>query len=443
MLSLLSLPRKKDEADQSPAKIGIIEKAAAGWANLLITRSRAMSLAVITVLLIAIGGTTLVHSEFTSLGNFPAAHPFVKASSWVNERFQSITSLMIVIDTEEKDGIKNPEVLQKMDDLATYLRDYPGVGSVRSVTDFIKQMHRVMHQNSPDQYRLPKSTETEKGIEWVEVDGEEVEQEVIFTVPGQELVAQYLTLYEMSGGADSFSNMLTWDASTSRMSVLVSSDRATYLDKLSLDVSTYIKENFGPLKAELTGMVELMRAINQMIITGQAWSISASLLLVLLLTAFLFRSIVLGIFAATPLFFSLFLNFGLMGLVGVPINLMTMATSAIAIGVGIDYAIHFIHAYQRAYEQSQDPALALKSTMTSSGVAIFLNAITVAAGFSALMVSEFTGVRQIGGLITATMLTSAFAALTILPLLFLAIRPKALSRQPKAPAKPVAQVFES
>jgi predicted RND superfamily exporter protein len=100
----------------------------------------------------------------------------------------------------------------------------------------------------------------------------------------------------------------------------------------------------------------------------------------------------------------------------------------VAVGVGIDYAIHFVHRYQHDRLAGKDFGEAVPSTMGASGVAIILNAVTVAAGFMALTFSEFRGVAQMGFLIALTMITSAFAALTILPVLFVWIRPRAFTK---------------
>jgi hypothetical protein len=100
----------------------------------------------------------------------------------------------------------------------------------------------------------------------------------------------------------------------------------------------------------------------------------------------------------------------------------------VAVGVGIDYAIHFVHRYQHERCAGAGFGDAVPAAMRASGVAITLNALTVAAGFMALTLSEFRGVAQMGFLIGLTMVTSAFAALTILPVIFVWVRPRAFIR---------------
>ncbi len=432
-LALLEPPATSSgAAENRRGRFAAVELVAERYGAFLVRRKGAVAGGVGVVIVLAIIGATMVPVEMSTISNFPSDHPLRKATDMINRHFGGTTSLVVVVEGGEPDAIKDPAVLEKMDKLEEYLRATPHVGSVQSITGFIKQLHRVMHGDTDSAYRLPHELEEEKGFDYVEVDGKEVAKEVTFTVPGKELVAQYLALYEMSGKPDDFANLVTYDYSTAKMNVLIDSDRASVLNALVADVRAFIADNFGDVKAELTGMAELLRAVNQMVIRGQGWSILSSLILVWIVTSLMFRSSILGVFSTLPLFFSLFLNFGVMGMGGIALNVMTMATSSVAVGVGIDYAIHFVHRYQHERLSGLDFETAVPATMRASGVAIMLNAVTVAAGFAALTFSEFHGVAEMGFLIALTMLTSAFAALTILPVVFVMFRPAAFTRAARA-----------
>ncbi|MBW2734909.1 MAG: RND family transporter [Deltaproteobacteria bacterium] len=425
VLVLLKLPQATSRS--RGARFLHFERFAQLYASLLVRRRAWVALTVLGVVALAIYGATRVSVEMSSIENFRPTHPLRVATDWLNQRFGGTNSLIVVAKGGQAGALKRPEVLAQIEGLERYAATQAHVRSVRSLTGFIKQMHRVMHDDAPTQYRIPKMTEQETGVEVVEQEGVEVERPVTFKVEGRKLIAQYLTLYEMSGKPEDFANLVTYDYSTAKVSLLLDTYRVSELNVLSAALRRYIKENFHGVEAELTGMAELLRAVNEMVISGQAWSIATSLLLVFLFSALMFRSATLGLFCTLPLFFSLFLNFGVMGISGIALNVMTMATSSVAVGVGIDYAIHFVHRFQQARINGDDFDEAVPSTMRTSGVAITLNALTVAAGFSALVFSEFTGVAQMGFLIALTMVTSAFAALTILPVLFVYLKPRAFT----------------
>ncbi|RME29859.1 MAG: RND family transporter [Deltaproteobacteria bacterium] len=420
-LSLLGPPasgRKKGSG-----RFVALERVAEGYARLLTGHRKKVLLFILVVVLAAGWGATSVPVEMSNLDNFPKGHRFRLDTEAVNRYFPALSTLMVIIEGGKPDAVKDPKILHAMEELEDFLRRQPHVGAVQSVTALVKQMHRVLHGDVPEQYRLPRDIE----IEQEKITGEDGSVRVRrFEVQGRQLVAQYFQLLEMSGKPDELSHMVTYDYSTARINVMLDTDRSSLLDPLTKKVREFLSRELGTLKAELTGMSELIRAVNRMVITGQGWSILTSLVLVWLVTSALFRSVVLGAFATLPLFFSLFLNFGVMGLGGIALNVMTMATSSVAVGVGIDYAIHFIHRFQMERTRPSGWEEATIRSMRTSGVAVSLNALVVAAGFGVLMASSFGGVAQMGLLIALTMITSAFGALTVLPVLFVSLRPRAL-----------------
>ena len=166
-----------------------------------------------------------------------------------------------------------------------------------------------------------------------------------------------------------------------------------------------------------------------MVVSGQTRSIFLSLFLVFLLVVIAFRSVSAGFYGIIPLTFALLVNFGLMGYLGIYASLENMVTSNIAIGVGVDYMIHFIHRFRRFYKATQGNVLeATVQTMDTSGVAILLNALAVAIGFATIMASMFRAVSQMGFLISVAMISACVAALTFLPVLLSILKPKFLSR---------------
>ena len=141
----------------------------------------------------------------------------------------------------------------------------------------------------------------------------------------------------------------------------------------------------------------------------------------------MFRSFILGLFATTPLFFSLFLNFGTMGLAQIPLNIMTMATSSVAVGVGIDYAIHFVAAIDHAREHG--PGYVLRA-IDRAGRPIAANALGIAIALTALWLSPLRPHHQISGIMWVSMTIAALGAIVVIP----ALLPRdGIEEQPPAP----------
>ncbi len=147
-----------------------------------------------------------------------------------------------------------------------------------------------------------------------------------------------------------------------------------------------------------------------------------------LICVLLFRSLQGGLYAMIPLTFTIILNFAVINLLGFAITVMVMIVAAIAIGTGVDYTIHFLERYKIQIGKGDDPTQAYLNTLHTSGKAIFFNAVSVAAGFSVLILSDFKGNMQMGMLMIGTMIFASMATLTTLPALIFMFKPKFVSR---------------
>jgi predicted RND superfamily exporter protein len=145
------------------------------------------------------------------------------------------------------------------------------------------------------------------------------------------------------------------------------------------------------------------------------------MLIVLVIVAISYKSLAAGLIAALPLTIATIGNFAVMGLTGVPVNITTALIASLAVGIGIDYTIHFIDAFKREYREGGN---FLHRTFAGSGKAILINAVSVGAGFSVLALSQFRVTVQFGGLIALSMAISAVVSLTVIPVLLTTVKPK-------------------
>ncbi|UCH11588.1 MAG: MMPL family transporter [Fidelibacterota bacterium] len=432
MLSLLRIPRylEKRQAEQPWDS-----RTAMGWGNLLVKYRKGLyPLAGVVALLAAMGISKLDHS-YSAIENFPSDHPVRMAYDLMNQHFAGTTDFQVMIEGESPDLIKEPRILRDMDELKRQAVEHPHVGDAMSLADWVKRMHKVLNGDRDEFYAIPPERSPITFMDWEERGGQWVEVEKTDTVSGRELIAQYLALYEMSGKPEDLANMVDYDYRNAKLSIFLNTDNMTNLREVDAELNEFIADHFEGTSTAVTGMAKLTMVIDGLIVSGQIISVSLSLFLVWLITSLMFKSPLLGFFNTLPLFFALLLNFTIMGLTGIHVNLETMMISSITIGVGVDYAIHFIYTYRRRLAKEGSYDAAVPSTMEDSGVAIAYNSFIVAAGFSIIALSQFVAIMQMGVLITLTMLTSAFGALTILPLLFVNFQPQALLPKNSAAAK--------
>ena len=130
---------------------------------------------------------------------------------------------------------------------------------------------------------------------------------------------------------------------------------------------------------------------------------------------------------------AMLLNFGLMGTIGITIGFANSVTFAVAMGIGVDYAIHLVFKFQREVAVREDLSEVTSMTLKTSGKAILFNAIVVTAGFLVLFASSFTGHRIMGRLLSLSMVTSFLGSVTLLPAALCVFKPTFVFRKTLAP----------
>jgi predicted RND superfamily exporter protein len=188
-------------------------------------------------------------------------------------------------------------------------------------------------------------------------------------------------------------------------------------------INEYVKANFPKnVRIMIGGGATQEMAITELILNSQIISIFISVLMVFLIITFSHKSPVAGIIGAAPLALAILCNFAVMGFLGIKLNLGTALISSLAVGIGIDYTIHFIEFFKREYKIEEKGFL--RRTFAGCGKAIIINALSVGAGFGVLALSQFKIIAELGALIALSMLITALVSLTVIPALLTVIKPE-------------------
>jgi predicted RND superfamily exporter protein len=153
----------------------------------------------------------------------------------------------------------------------------------------------------------------------------------------------------------------------------------------------------------------------RLLVEGQVSSIALALLTDLILITLLLRSIRMGLIAILPVAFSLLLVFAALALAGTPLGIANSMFAGIALGIGLDFAIHLATAYRQKLRQGMPASEALRRTIELTGPAVCVSAASIAAGFSVLMLSEIAPNVQLGVMICLCLLTCAITTLLLIP----------------------------
>ncbi len=176
------------------------------------------------------------------------------------------------------------------------------------------------------------------------------------------------------------------------------------------------------LRVSHTGMLKVLNMVNSSLLRSQIQSLVIALVLILILMMIQFKSVGMGIVVTAPIILTVLINFAVMAYGKVPLDNATMMISSIAIGIGIDYAIHFSTRFKEELKKQGNEYLALEKTLETTGRAIIINAFTVALGFIILLGSKLVPLQSFGALIALTMATSAWGTMTFLPSLILVFK---------------------
>ncbi len=330
-----------------------------------------------------------INSSF--LDKFEKNSNIVKTDKFINENFGGTTMLNLVLDGGKKSDIfKNPEVLRLVDQMqAKVVKDLPVVGNSFSLTDFIDRMNKVMHSDKAKYDNIPND---------------------------KNMIAQYLLLYEMSGDPSNLNSVVNYDYSKLNVTFQLKSDNSKAINSAIEIMDSYKSEfeKYG-ITMNYAGSGYKGLVFSDLILQGQIMSLILSLIIVIILLALMFKNIKIGLLGSVPILITALISFGIMGFLDIPLNTTTALLSSIAVGIGIDYAVHFIEQYKKnAQKTNHDMLLTAKITMSHAGRAIILNAVVVIAGFMVLLFSVFPPNRELGALVSLNMFTSFVGTLTIL-----------------------------
>lgn len=201
-----------------------------------------------------------------------------------------------------------------------------------------------------------------------------------------------------------------------RVQMVFRSQSTDDIESVISECESYAKNHFPEgYEISFTGKGELESVMTDMVVSSQIQSLAFSLFCVFVVIAISFRSGWAGLLGAVPLALTIFLNYMTMGFAKINLDLVTSIIASVAVGIGIDYTIHFLETYRAERAKTTDVHAAARRTFASSGVGILTNALAVGLGFLVLCLSKFAVLRYIGILIAIVMFTSSMLSMTILP----------------------------
>lgn len=339
------------------------------------------------------------------------------------ENTSSIPSDWVDPNIEYKNKLKQ---IATVEDVLNMLSDayVKAGGKYATVEKMVDIIEREYNYNGKSYYEIPSDISKYPVVSKQDLEG---------------IIDGYLTL--LSGSLDRFLDD-DMNPQVMRITCQLRNHSTQQTGKIIADAKQFAKEHFPEgYTLEATGAGEMEYTMTNMIVSSQISSLLISLISVFLIIAISFKSGWAGLLGAIPLALSILLNYMTMGFANINLDLVTSIIASVAVGVGIDYTIHFLTTYKEERAKTDNLEEVTKQTFIKSGHGIVTNALAVGFGFLVLCFSKFVVLRYIGILVAIVMFTSSFLAMTIIPGVLNEFNPKFI--RPKKNVQKIEEKNES
>ena len=336
--------------------------------------------------------------------------PVRVATDVLEQRISGADYLEYSIESGKPHGINDPAFLAHLDSFVQWLRAHPQVEQVVSITDVIKKLNRVMHEDDAAWYRIPEQ---------------------------QELAAQYLLLYEMSlpYGLD-LNNIINVDKSATRLIITTKNRGTRALSDFDLEAQAWLQRNTPPhMHAQGTGISIVFAYLSERNIINMLGAAFGALIAISMILVVALRRIDIGLVSLLPNVIPATMAFGLWGLTVGEIGLGLSVVASMTLGIVVDDTVHFISKYLRARERpGMDAPAAIRHAFTMVGPAMWTTTVALVAGFLVLMLSDYKMSADMGLLSAITISVALVMDFLLLPAILLAVDKKPC--KPQSPDRP-------
>jgi uncharacterized protein len=262
----------------------------------------------------------------------------------------------------------------------------------------VKRMNQAMHNDDSGAYRVPDD---------------------------RNAIAQYLLLYGFSGGPDDFDMVVDKDYQHAVVRVFTKNDDDHAIRQLFKRTEKKAVELFPPgvTVSVAGGTLGTALGLNETVIRQKLVNICQILVIIFLFGSLVFRSFAVGLLIMLPSSLAMMVSLGAMGFFDIPLSLGTATTSALTVSIGADYAVYILYRFREEARKSADVHEQARLALMSTGKAVFYVSSAIAAGFAILIPTGLSYYRQLGALVSSSMVLSSLAAVTVLPALVVRFRP--------------------
>jgi len=232
-----------------------------------------------------------------------------------------------------------------------------------------------------------------------------------------QLAAQYLLLYSFSGAPDDFDSFITSDYRQAHVRIQMKTDSSADAAHLIEVLESNSKAWFPEASMSFAGTAFTTHRFSDLVIAGQVQSLLLALSFIFILCFIMFRRLADAALAMLPVSMAVVVIYGLMGLIGIPLEIGTAITGAMALGIGVDFAIHYLYRYRDYEQQGLTHHVIVERSNEDTGRALVFNALVVIGGFLVLLTPNLYPQVKLGALVAGSMVICYLASCYLFPVL--------------------------
>ncbi len=383
LLGIIPAPKKKY---QEQFRAGFFARLL-GWLGTWRAGKSIAIIAVVTILVIpAVFLLAQLNIGTNSLDYFKKDDAMRRQVEWIDAEIGGTASLEFFVDADDEDALKNPSLLQKMEQFESYLKGIDGITGAYSAADLVKSLNRGFHEGNENMYKIPQTPDE---------------------------IAQQLFLVE---GSNDVAELLSDDYSKARIMTRVEMNKSQQVAHQMPEIKAKMNEIFnGSETVTPTGIVYLMNRTEHYLLTTSIKSFLLAFLVITLAIMVMLRSITLGLLAMIPNLLPILFTMALMPVLGISLDVGTTMIAAIALGLVVDDTIHFLSRLKTERSQIASIKDAIEVTMKSVGRPIVFTSVVLGSGFLILVLASFSPLVNFGLLAGIVIFLALFFDLMVVP----------------------------
>ena len=358
---------------------GYLERAISSFGKYIFNKPKRALITGISVVALGLFGILLLKVEVNIIKFFKPGNPIRESTEFVDNNFTGTMSLLMRVNSDMKD----PETLHNISKIQNFIEGYGEVRMTISLSDLVKTMHQTLH-NSEEYYTIPDSSNKISNL--------------IFMAPKDQLENVVNTTTFETGMIHSYLISLSTEE------IVIISD----------EINEFIAlETPHELNIETSGLMIMLKDFIDLVISSSIISIAVSIIAIFIISFLFFGRLVWASLAIIPLCSAVILNFGLMGIFGVKLSHLTALLTSIIIGVGVDFAVHYISCFKRKLTNKKNHEQVSNLVVEDVGYPIALDVVSN-MGFAALLFSDLIPLNYMGGLMIFAMLSTSFGTFILM-----------------------------